>query len=155
MILTAPIAPAAIASNPKAEICYTSYKQLLEAVNAKSIPENTQQALLQMNEALNATSNDMNAWHKLLRKTITKAIALLAKEAKLSTPGYYRNLWMSVGMAAFGIPMGVAIGISVGNMGLLAIGLPIGLAIGMSVGSKMDADAKAKGLQLDVTPRCS
>ncbi len=53
-------------------------------------------------------------------------------------------------MAAFGIPLGVAFGISIGNMGLLGIGLPIGMVIGMAVGSVMDKKAVESGRQLDL-----
>jgi hypothetical protein len=36
---------------------------------------------------------------------------------------------MVLGMSAFGIPMGVAFGLSMGNIGLLGIGLPIGMGV--------------------------
>ncbi len=57
---------------------------------------------------------------------------------------------MSLGMAAFGLPLGVVFGSSTGNMGLLGIGLPIGMVIGMGVGSKMDKKAFEEGRQLDL-----
>ncbi len=59
-------------------------------------------------------------------------------------------MWLALGMSAFGIPIGVAIGLSVGNPGLLATGLPIGMGIGMAVGASMDKKAKETGKQLDV-----
>ena len=57
---------------------------------------------------------------------------------------------MVVGMSAFGLPIGVAIGLSIGNIGLLGIGLPIGMGIGIIVGRLMDKKALAEGRQLDV-----
>ena len=53
-------------------------------------------------------------------------------------------------MSAFGIPIGVAFGSSVGNMGLLAIGMPIGMGIGIAVGAHMDKKAADQGRQLDL-----
>ena len=56
---------------------------------------------------------------------------------------------MVLGMSAFGIPMGVLFGLSIGNMGMLGIGLPIGMAIGVGLGSSMDKKAYNEGRQLD------
>ncbi|WP_051416939.1 hypothetical protein [Sediminibacterium salmoneum] len=55
---------------------------------------------------------------------------------------------MVVGMSAFGLPIGVAFGMSIGNLGMLGIGLPIGMAIGIGVGSSLDNKAKLAGRQL-------
>ncbi|MBK8045016.1 MAG: hypothetical protein IPK21_21620 [Haliscomenobacter sp.] len=57
---------------------------------------------------------------------------------------------MSLGMAAFGLPIGVAFGMSLGNIGLLGSGLPIGLAIGVALGSGLDKKAFKEGKQLDL-----
>ena len=57
---------------------------------------------------------------------------------------------MALGMAAFGVPLGVAFGTSLDDMSFLAIGLPIGMVIGLAVGSGMDKKALEEGRQLDV-----
>ncbi len=57
---------------------------------------------------------------------------------------------MVTGMSAFGLPIGAAIGISMGNIGLLGIGLPIGMGIGIAVGTALDKKAKEGGKQLEV-----
>jgi len=59
-------------------------------------------------------------------------------------------LWMVLGMSVFGMPLGVAYGSVMGNMGLLGLGLPIGMCIGMAVGAMLDKKAKEKGNQLEV-----
>lgn len=56
---------------------------------------------------------------------------------------------MIVGMSAFGLPLGAALGLMVDNMALLALGLPIGLAIGVALGTSLDMKAKKEGRQLD------
>ena len=86
----------------------------------------------------------------LIKKKQNKIIKLTEKELKIVPKNYYRNLWMVLGMSAFGLPLGVAFGLSLGNIGLLAIGLPIGMAIGTLVGSKLDKKALESGKQLDI-----
>ena len=87
---------------------------------------------------------------KQLRKTQTSILSKIEKELKLVTKNHYRNTWLAVGMAAFGIPLGVAFGASLGNMAFLGIGLPIGMIIGMAVGTNMDTKAFDEGRQLDL-----
>lgn len=53
-------------------------------------------------------------------------------------------------MTVFGLPIGVAIGMSVGNIGLLGIGLLIGMALGLAVRATMDKKAKQEGRHLDL-----
>lgn len=52
-------------------------------------------------------------------------------------------------MAAFGVPLGVALGLILDNMGLIGIGLPIGMLIGLAVGAHMDKKALDEGRQID------
>ncbi|MBT8316487.1 MAG: hypothetical protein KJN86_02560 [Lutibacter sp.] len=82
-----------------------------------------------------------------VQKSILKK---LEKELKIVTKNYYRNLWLVLGMATFGIPLGVAFGTTIGNMGLIGIGLPLGMAIGMAVGTGMDKKAFKEGRQLNL-----
>ncbi len=89
-------------------------------------------------DQINSFSEPEKELRKQIRKTQSGILKLIERELKLVTKNHYRNTWLAVGMAAFGIPLGVAFGISIGNMGLLGIGLPIGMVIGMAVGSVMD-----------------
>jgi hypothetical protein len=77
-----------------------------------------------------------------------KILRLLEKEHKIVPIGYYRNLWMVLRMSSFGLPLGVAFGASLSNMGLLGVGLPIGMVIGIAVGLKKDNQAAKEGRQL-------
>ena len=69
---------------------------------------------------------------------------------KIVPINHYRNLWMVIGMSAFGLPLGVAYGTSIGNIGMMAIGLPIGMVIGIAIGTNMDKKALADGRQLSI-----
>lgn len=53
-----------------------------------------------------------------------------------------------MGMAAFGIPINVALEAIPGNMAFLGVGLPIGLTIGIAVGTVMDKKAIEGGRQI-------
>lgn len=57
---------------------------------------------------------------------------------------------MVLGMPTIGLPIGVAFGASIGNMGLLGIGLPIGMVIGLALGSGMDKKVSKEGRQLNI-----
>lgn len=75
---------------------------------------------------------------KKIREKQTQIIRKVEKEQKIVPKNYYRNIWMAIGMAVFGIPLGVVFGMSLGNMAFIGIGLSIGLTIGLGVGSEMD-----------------
>lgn len=85
-----------------------------------------------------------------MKRQQTEILKFVEKELKIVPKNYYRNLWVALGMSAFGLPLGVAFGLSIGNMGLMALGLPIGMAIGVLVGSSMDKKALEQGRQLDI-----
>lgn len=68
----------------------------------------------------------------------------------LVAPGHYRNRWMALGIAVFGVPLGVVFGLSLDNMAFVGIGLPIGLSIGIAVGTAMDGKVRQEGRQLAI-----
>lgn len=70
---------------------------------------------------------------------------MLEKQLKIASKNHYRNTWMSIGMADFGIPFGAVVGAIMENMGFIGIGLPIGMVIGMLIGSGMDKKALEEG----------
>jgi hypothetical protein len=81
-----------------------------------------------------------------IRKKESDILRYLEKKHKVVPIHYYRKLWFVLGMTAFGLPIGVAIGMSLGNIGLLGVGLPIGMAIGFGVGSRLDKKHWRKGV---------
>jgi len=100
-------------------------------------------------EYLNTISDSAKVLQRQIKKTQMAIIKLIEKEAKLVVKNFYRNLWLAIGMAVFGIPLGVVFGLGFGNMAFLGIGLPIGLVIGIAVGTHLDNNAKEEGRQLD------
>lgn len=136
--------------NTKLNNSYNQLQKLIQLLNQRELPEGlVSQINSEVSEINNSALNE-NSLRNLLRKKQSKIITLVEKELKIVPINYYRNLWLAVGMSAFGLPIGVAIGLSLGNMGLLGLGLPIGIALGVIVGTSLDKKAKDNGKQLDI-----
>lgn len=129
---------------------YTQFEALIAALRERDLPADTIDRLNSEIDSLNRHSEADKAFSKQLAKAQSNIMKFLEKEHKIVPRNHYRNTWLAIGMAAFGIPMGVAFGTSMGNMAFLGIGLPIGMAIGIAVGTTMDQKAKENGLQLDL-----
>ena len=139
-----------ISDNINLSKIYVQLAELLKELKKKQLPHKIIESVNQDIEEINSKSLTDNELMKLVKQKQTRIIKLVEKELKIVPKNYYRNLWLVVGMSAFGLPIGVVFGLSIGNMGLLALGLPIGMAIGIVVGSGMDKKASVEGRQLDV-----
>jgi len=136
--------------NKKLSKAYTEFDALTTELKKKEIPDEIVETINWYIEALNSVNGSDREFIRSLRRTRTKTLQLVIKSLKLVPKNYYRNMWMGIGMAAFGIPIGVAFGTSHDNMAFIGIGIPIGLAIGIGIGSGMDANAQKQGRQLDI-----
>ena len=128
---------------------YIQFTQLINELKKKDLPDIIVEAINEDIKDLNSLTTSEQVKVAVKQKQ-TKIIKLLEKQLKIVPVNYYRNIWLAVGMSAFGLPLGVAIGLSLGNIGLLGIGLPIGMAIGAGVGTGMDKKALQEGRQLNV-----
>ena len=138
-----------ISENLKAFNAYQQLGRPLNTLAVKELPIETVDLINNEIEQLNSIFVIDNLFVKATKEKENKVIKLIEKKHKIVPKNYYKKLWMVLGMSAFGIPMGVAFGLSIGNMGMLGIGLPIGMAIGVGVGSSMDKKALNEGRQLD------
>ena len=129
---------------------YAQFNNLLVALRKEKLPNEIVIFINSKIDDINAISNSEKELKKQLRKTQSLIINKVEKELKLVPKKHYRNTWLAVGMAAFGIPLGVAFGATLGNMAFLGIGLPIGMVIGMAVGTNMDKKVFEEGRQLDL-----
>lgn len=137
-------------TDTKTNRIYIQLGELLNQLRKRNLPENIIESVNQDIEVVNAASLIGNDFRKLVKQKQNKIIKLLEKDLKVVPKNYYRNMWLALGMSVFGLPIGVAFGASIGNMGLLGVGLPIGMAIGALVGSKMDKKALEEGRQLNI-----
>ena len=129
---------------------YAQFDKLLMELRTKELPNETVNTINDGIDQINSVSESEKVLRRQINKTQSRIIKLIEKEHKLVTKNHYRNTWLAVGMAAFGIPLGVAFGASLGNMAFLGIGLPIGMAIGIAVGAGMDKKAFEEGRQIDL-----
>jgi hypothetical protein len=135
-------------NSPKLTRCYRKFGSLLDELRNRELSQNV---INQINQELNLINqqHDEKTLKKLISKKQYKIIKLIEKEHKIVPKGYYRNMWLALGMSVFGIPFGVAFGAALSNMAFLGIGIPIGMSIGIAIGAQKDNEAAKKGLQLD------
>ena len=94
--------------NARLNRIYVQFNELLKQLRQKELPHEIIEMFNQDIEELNSTSLTGNGLRKLLKKKQTKILKLLEKELKIVPKDYYRNLWLAVGMSAFGVPIGIA-----------------------------------------------
>ena len=143
-----------IAENKKLYCAYSQLGKLVGILSQRELPSEVITPINKDIEDVNTTATTNKNFKSKIRKAQSSVIILLEKELNIVPKNHYRNKWLAIGMAAFGLPIGVVLGSSLNNMGLLGIGLPIGMAIGIAVGTKMDQKALAEGRQLDFELKC-
>jgi len=135
-------------NNVKLKNSLTQLQVLIAAIEQKELTNSALEKLNNEIDSFNSIDDSNPSLQKAIKKTETQLLKILDKELKIVPINHYRKLWMVLGMSAFGIPLGVAFGISIGNLGLLGLGLPIGMGIGILVGISQDKKALAEGKQL-------
>lgn len=136
--------------NPKLNNAIHQFDNLLTLLKQRELSNKVTTTINNDIQALNSSTLTGKALVQLIRKVQTRIIRTLEKEMKIVPINYYRNLWLALGLSAFGLPIGVAIGLSLGKIGLLGVGLPFGMGIGLLLGAGMDKKAKDEGRQLDI-----
>ena len=126
---------------------YESLNKLITALEEYDLQQESE-AFIQ--QELSEMEPSSPAFSKQLRNSRARIVNHLAKEEDIIPPGYHRGMWIGVGMGAFGVPIGVALGSALENMGLIGIGIPFGLVIGIAIGSGLDKKAKAEGRVLNL-----
>lgn len=137
-------------TDTKTNALYEQLQQILSELEQKKVSAETVAKINSETAIINFTTLRDKDLHKMLKQKQNDIIKLLEKEHKIVPKNYYRNLWLAAGMGAFGLPIGVAFGLLMGNIALLSIGLPIGMAIGIAIGASMDKKAEAQGRQLNI-----
>ena len=139
-----------LTDNDKLKKKVTNFQNLLSELRERELTEEVMTAINKHIVHLNGITSQ-NILIKELGKRQSNILTLLEKKLKIVPKGYYRNMWMAVGMSAFGVSLGVSFGVALDNMAFLAIGIPIGMGIGIAVGTAMDAKAQKEGNQLGFT----
>jgi hypothetical protein len=126
-----------------------NFRQLLHALGERELPDAVTEALNLKIDALNEIQGSEKQYRKAVVNTEYKILKFLEKEHKIVPKNHYQKTWLALGMAVFGVPLGVAMGTVLGNMGFMGVGIAMGLAIGIAVGAGMDKKARDEGRQLD------
>jgi hypothetical protein len=139
-----------ISEDVKLSRIYIQFQKLIKELKERELPDKFIETVNKEIEDLNSTSLIGKELRKLTKQKQTKILSLLEKELKIVPKNHYRAIWLGLGMSVFGLPIGVAYGFLIGNMGLLGTGVCIGMCIGMLLGSRMDKKALREGRQLGV-----
>lgn len=139
-----------IAENTKMANQYKQLEAMLNVLEARNLPQETTDFINQEIERLNAIADADKSFARTIKNTENKILRYVEKKHKIVPQKYYTKLWLVLGMSAFGIPLGVAYGLVMKNMGLLGIGLPIGMGVGAAFGTYLDKKALNEGRQLDI-----
>ncbi len=126
------------------------FNKLLEELAKHELSDDLIAEINQHVKHLEKSGKDQKTLSKTLPKSQHLVVQAAMKKHNLVPQNYHRNLWLPVGMASFGLPIGVAMGFFFDNMAFIGIGLPIGLVIGMAVGIAKDKKAKEEGRQLNI-----
>ena len=121
---------------------YKKLHNLTRSLNARELPV---EVIFDVNKELEQLKNATGTQKQLLvllHKTEQDILELVRKKLGLVPENYYTYLWIPVGMAAFGLPLGTVISSLTGNPAFIGIGLPIGIGLGALLGSHLDQKAK-------------
>lgn len=128
----------------KTQAAIIKLNSLIDALREKELNEEVIQKINEMTSSI-ATSSVEKQLRKSINQIIFKISSLVNKEAGLTTKGYYIAIWTSIGMAAFGIPLGVIFGFALDNFAFMGLGLPMGLPIGIAIGMAKEKKAEQSG----------
>lgn len=143
------LSPSADILEPKLTKKFTSLSNLIFAAGKHQLPDEFVINLNSEIEEISVFPGSTKETIKMLDAIQKRLLKKLEKDFQLVPRNHFRNTWLSLGMATFGLPIGVVFGILLKNMAFLGIGLPIGMGIGVAVGSALDQKAKKEGRQLD------
>ena len=139
-----------ILEDTKSKEAALQFEKLLNELRNRELPDKIISSINSDVDKINSIVDSGKVFRKMVRQKQAEIIKQLEKEQKIVPKNHYRNIWMALGMAVFGVPLGVVFGMSLDNMAFLGIGLPIGLVIGLGVGAEMDKKAFREGRQLDI-----
>lgn len=137
-------------SNIKLQKKIDYFQRLCQELEKQEIPEATKDFINSQIQEINVQKLDSKKLLSFMRKSQIKIFQHLEKELKLVRKGHYRMMWMALGIGVFGVPLGIALGFSIDNLGMIGVGIPIGMGIGIALGTGMDAKAASNGKQMDL-----
>lgn len=139
-----------ISTDKKLNRIHTQFNELLSELNKKELKQSLEIFINECVDSINSSSLKGSKLTKLIKQKQSAILKQLEKEHKIVPKNKYRTMWMLFGISGIGLPIGVAFGLSLGNIGLLGLGIPIGMAVGLAIGILLDKKALDEGRQLDI-----
>lgn len=131
---------------------YKAYKDLQSLLDELRDRTLDQEVITDINKKIDEMNNfrgDEKEHTKQLKKTQQSILYILHQKMRIVPQNYYRNMWMGLGMAVFGIPMGTVLGLVMENMAFIGAGIAIGVPLGLGIGTNLDKKAAQEGKQLN------
>ena len=126
-------------------------QKLVPELNRREIPEEIAIQIKEKIATLNIFKGTSKEYLKKIRSSKKAIFDMLQKELGLVPKDYYTKLWMSKGLASFGLLFGVLLYAITQNPAFIALGLPLGAAMGSLHGKKLDKKAEEENKQLDLS----
>ena len=137
-------------NNKKLTDAYKKINLLVDELNKKDIPD-------ELVSSINTTIKDIDTFEgleKKLMKTINKTYSnvcnMVNKELGIVGKNYYLVIWMLIGMAVFGIPLGFMFSYMLGNYAFIGLGFSMGMPLGFAIGFYKDKMAAKENRQIDI-----
>lgn len=128
---------------------FRQLQRLLEELRGRPLSDPTIMLINQEIELLNTMPESGLAWSRQLKRTRRNILRIISRRMQLVPRYYYRNTWLGLGMAAFGLPLGLLLASSFDSMHFMALGLSLGTIVGYGLGVHLDQQAWEHGRQLD------
>jgi hypothetical protein len=137
-------------NNKKLHKKYGYLNRLFPLIEERELSNESEVAINAIISKMNMEQSSAKIQTKALCRQQTALLRHIEKSDKLVVKHHYRNTWLALGMSGLGIPIGVAIGSSQGNMSMIGYGISIGMVMGLIFGSIKDKSAAKEGRQLDI-----
>ena len=122
------------------------FNELISALNDKELDE---EIIKHIKGNISKVRSELT--FNTIKKEESKILDYVKEKYGYVAKNHYMSLWIALGMSAIGVPIGVAIGLALDQLGFMGIGIGGGLAIGVAIGSAKDKKAKEQGKQLPIT----
>ena len=128
---------------------YKDLQSLLDELRDRTLDQEVITDINKKIDEMNSFRGDEKEYTKQLKKTQQSSLYILHQRMRIVPQNYYRNMWMGLGMAVFGIPMGTVLGLVMENMAFIGAGIAIGVPLGLGIGTNLDKKAAQEGKQLN------
>lgn len=118
------------------------FQNLVAEINTKELSPEVVHKIEQEIALLNSWDGSARSYLKEVEKTKHKTLKILHRDLGLVHKNYYSGLWLSLGMACFGLPLGIIIFFVSDNAAFLGVGLPLGMVLGIGIGTYLDRRAR-------------